>query len=672
MNYKTEQVLPWIVVVLAALYVGSKAMPPSPKSGEMDLYAFGSIPVQDNGRIKPMDTFARSSLILITKKTEFEDEKGKKQPATRFMLDVLASHDSELSGPGTKLRIFRIDFDQMLDLLRLKQREGYRYTLQEINENRFSAILKLKDGGTKDISIAEARKLFDAGQKENLEIVDNFKKRVDIARRIADDDRDVYDKRLLELSSHLDRYQQIAMWARPAIAPSATTGESWLPLIAYEKEAERMAEQKAKAMAQSGELDPKKMKDEELEVFFRGLLADSRRELSPTAAKYKEILDNYSAGNSMGFNNAVKEYNESNISHLNENERFRIKLETFFNFFAPFYLCSMLYLLVIVMGCFSWLGWSEPLRRSAFYLAIFTVILHTASILTRMYLQGRPPVTNLYSSAIFIGWGCVLLCIVLEHFFRNSIGNVVGAALGAATMVIAHKLAENGSSRGDTMEMLEAVLDTDLWLATHVTTVTLGYTATYVTGMIAIVYLIQGIFTQSVDDRVNKTFGQMMYGVTCFAMFLSFVGTVLGGIWADQSWGRFWGWDPKENGAVLVVIMNAMILHARWAGMIKQRGMAIMALVGNMVTTWSWFGTNQLGVGLHAYGFDKELAEGCRYFWLSQLALIGLASIPKRYWRSFSEETIRDRAATARRLEQEQKMAELEAKKRGKGPEPRA
>ncbi len=129
----------------------------------------------------------------------------------------------------------------------------------------------------------------------------------------------------------------------------------------------------------------------------------------------------------------------------------------------------------------------------------------------------------------------------------------------------------------------------------------------------------------------------MMYGVICFATFLSFVGTVLGGIWADQSWGRFWGWDPKENGAVLIVIWNALILHARWAGLVKQRGMAVLTVAGAMITTWSWFGTNQLGVGLHAYGFDKSLADACRTCWLICLAIIALGMLPLRYWRSFAE-----------------------------------
>src|SRR5262249_51640141 len=152
---------------------------------------------------------------------------------------------------------------------------------------------------------------------------------------------------------------------------------------------------------------------------------------------------------------------------------------------------------------------------------------------------------------------------------------------------------------------LQAVLDTNLWLATHVTTVTFGYGATLVAGFLAIVYVVCGLMTPLLQKEQANSLAKMIYGVVCFATLLSFTGTVLGGIWADQSWGRFWGWDPKENGALLIVIWNALILHARWAGIIKQRGMALLAIAGNIVTAWSWFGTNLLGVGLHAYGFKS-------------------------------------------------------------------
>jgi ABC-type transport system involved in cytochrome c biogenesis permease subunit len=252
-----------------------------------------------------------------------------------------------------------------------------------------------------------------------------------------------------------------------------------------------------------------------------------------------------------------------------------------------------------------------------------------------MYLMDRPLVfvTNLYSSALLIGLAAVAGCLVMEYLFKNGVGLVVGTTLGAITVKIAHHLSTDGK---DTLENLVAVLDTNFWLASHVTTVTLGYSATYIAGMLGIVYIVWGLFFTTLTREKHSALGNMIYGVTCFATLLSFVGTVLGGIWADQSWGRFWGWDPKENGAVLIVIWNALILHARWGGIVRQRGMAVLAVAGIMVTTWSWFGTNQLGVGLHNYGFNKTLAEGCMWTWLGSALIIALGLIPIRYWRSFS------------------------------------
>ena len=123
----------------------------------------------------------------------------------------------------------------------------------------------------------------------------------------------------------------------------------------------------------------------------------------------------------------------------------------------------------------------------------------------------------------------------------------------------------------------------------------------------------------------------MIYAIVCFATFFSFTGTVLGGLWADWSWGRFWGWDPKENGALLVVLINALILHARWGGMVKQTGMAMLAVCGNMITGWSWIGTNQLNVGLHTYGFNSTLAIVLEGLWISHFLLLGLGLVPTKW-----------------------------------------
>jgi ABC-type transport system involved in cytochrome c biogenesis permease subunit len=262
---------------------------------------------------------------------------------------------------------------------------------------------------------------------------------------------------------------------------------------------------------------------------------------------------------------------------------------------------------------------------------LLAFVVHTSGLLFRMILQGRPPVTNLYSSAVFIGWGAVILGLILERFYKDGIGLAVASAMGFLSLIIAHNL----SLDGDTMVMMEAVLDTNFWLATHVVVVTLGYASTFVAGFLAIVYLTRGLFTATLSEATGKALTRMIYGIICFATLFSFVGTVLGGIWADQSWGRFWGWDPKENGALIIVLWNALILHARWGGMVRERGLVNMAIVGNIVTAWSWFGVNMLEIGLHSYGFMASAFIWLMIFVGSQIALVALGSLPRHYWRSF-------------------------------------
>lgn len=105
-------------------------------------------------------------------------------------------------------------------------------------------------------------------------------------------------------------------------------------------------------------------------------------------------------------------------------------------------------------------------------------------------------------------------------------------------------------------------------------------------------------------------------------LFLSLVGTVLGGIWANYAWGRFWGWDPKENGALMIVLMNLVILHARLGGYVKEVGFHCCCIVLGMITVFSWFGTNQLGVGLHAYGFTDGVWKWLYIFWAAMTAFL--------------------------------------------------
>jgi ABC-type transport system involved in cytochrome c biogenesis permease subunit len=233
---------------------------------------------------------------------------------------------------------------------------------------------------------------------------------------------------------------------------------------------------------------------------------------------------------------------------------------------------------------------------------------------------------------VFIGWSFALAGLILEAIFRLGVCNVVAAVGGALALMIAQALGQGA----DTYTVMQAVLDTQFWLATHVVIVALGYAATFMAGLFGIIYIAMGVFTPILSrPDMRRLLSRMIYGVICFAALFSFVGTVLGGLWADDSWGRFWGWDPKENGALIIVLWNALILHALWGKMVHERGLAVLAVAGNIVTAWSWFGVNELGVGLHSYGFTEGVLLTLGLFVTSQLAIMIAGSLPLSWWVSF-------------------------------------
>ena len=184
------------------------------------------------------------------------------------------------------------------------------------------------------------------------------------------------------------------------------------------------------------------------------------------------------------------------------------------------------------------------------------------------------------------------------------------------------------------MKVLVAVLDTQFWLATHVVCITLGYATTFLAGLFGALFILGGVFTPALTPTVRKEIARMTYAILCFSISLSFVGTVLGGLWADDSWGRFWGWDPKENGALMIVIWNALVLHARWGAMIKERGLAVLSVGGMIVTAWSWFGVNELGVGLHSYGFTDGVLLTLAICVGIMSLIIAMGVVPQRFWIS--------------------------------------
>lgn len=582
-----------------------------------DVARFASLPVLDGGRIKPWDSIARNSLLIIRGKESIRfEEKGKTSiTAIEWLMDVTMNPEKADDYP-----IFYITHAEVLGLFGWKQEEKKYFSVNEL--------------------------------KEHFSKIDEQFRKVNPEPKL----RNSYEKEIVKLFQSINIYHALVHTTHSMISPSSLTREYEAFAAAIPSGLDAINKQQA-----GEEFDQEALTrfmlfaDHYLELskYARVLTVPTEKgksiqepgewinmgaslmnrikdaEYSPVTMLYGKITESYREGNAQAFNDYVNQLGDTLNTFLPPGAR--VNLEYNFNKFAPFYLSKIFYIVIFVLSFLAILFRSTEMGRWIFYLLIITAIVHTVGLGMRMYIQARPPVTNLYSSAIFIGWMAVVLGVVLEAIFKNSIGSITSSTVGFVTLLVAKYLELDG----DTMEMMRAVLDTNIWLATHVPTVTIGYAATYLAGIIAIVYIIMGVFTDRLDKKTSKSLYAMVYGIICFALLFSFVGTMLGGIWADQSWGRFWGWDPKENGALLIVIWNAIILHARWGGFARERGIMIMTVFGNIVTTWSYFGTNMLGVGLHSYGFMDSTFFWIMIFNVVMLFIMLIGGIPFHKWKSY-------------------------------------
>ncbi len=570
------------VVAVFGLYVLRSSMPRG-NDGPLDLNALAGTPVLAGGRAKPMDTFARTTLLSISKRTTFiangrrddpvpgvkqDEAEGEERPAIAWLLEVMADTDA-----SKQYEVIRIEDLDVIDALGLPQRHRFRYSIDDFFRNEgaaYNELTRLTDpliGGDPDDMTTTQQALFDV-------------------RR------------------HLSTIGGIRAGAAPLEVPT-----DWREAI-----------------------KPKVIESRD------GRKTEVTGYKKPIGPGLTEVLADYKKGDIGSFNTGIRQYNAM-IHARDDSLKNPIRVELFYNNAEFFIQCIAMYIAAFLLVAFGWLGWTRPLHRAAFWLLVLAVVVHFGAMLVRMYLMDRPLVfvTNLYSSAIFIAFGGVVFGLVIERFFRNGLALSMAAVIGIASLIVAQNLQRLESK--DQLEMMQAVLDTNFWLATHVTTVTLGYSATYLAGFLGIVFVIAGVFTPILDKDARRMLTRMIYGTVCFSVLLSFIGTVLGGIWADQSWGRFWGWDPKENGALMIVIWSALILHAKWAGWFRERGIAVAAIFGNIMVSWSWFGTNQLGAGLHAYGFSKVLATGLVVFGATQLVLIAIGMMPLKWWRSYAAVT---------------------------------
>jgi cytochrome c-type biogenesis protein CcsB len=670
------RVLPWAVFLLFATEIVVVMLPK--RDGEFHTREFGRLPVLLNGRIQPFDSVARNSLLQIRSTGDLPLEQvpswqfwrhPKKLRSTEWLLEVMFK-----PGLADTRPVFLIHHPELIGELNLGETGIEKSGLRYYSFNEIEPVLE------------------------------EINRQGSQAAEVEGANRTPYQKQVMKLANAVSLYRRL----KNSVQPEGTT--DFVKLIGDYREsmAAGLEAFRAQQAGQTNDaaalakftgiaqqfrhvagaayplivppLNPKVDRDAWANVGTSLLGSLQTGEIHPAVMFLARMAAAYGRGDAAEFNSAVAGH-RGWLAPDFAREVQKGRAEYYFNQVKVFLHATIIYLFAFVLACLALLafmlapGLAESLRRSAFYLILLAFAVHTFGLVFRMTLEGRPPVTNLYSSAIFIGWGTCVLGIVLEWFYKVGIGSLVAGLAGFVTLLIAHNLALGG----DTMEMMRAVLDSNFWLATHVVVITAGYAAMFVAGLLAIAYILLGVFTpllswrlgpkgaaavafagtamlgatvavvsaattaahvKSNDGKIElgKILGKMVYAIVCFAMLFSFVGTVLGGIWADQSWGRFWGWDPKENGALLIVLWNAILLHARLGGLVGERGLMNLAIFGNIITAFSWFGVNMLGIGLHSYGFMDAAFKWLMIFNATQIAVILIGLLPLQVWRSFQNQ----------------------------------
>jgi len=577
------------------------------------------IPIHENGRIKPLDTFVRNQLLVIYGKRSIkskalpEELNSKGLSAIDWFFDIAINPDE-----GDKYRVFNISNPEVVASLGLYWDPSHLYNRKEIL----------------------------SGLKNQIDYITTIQGKPEA-------ELTQFDIHMLKVYSNVIQYQTLSYSLScllPLIQINHKTIAQSLSVNSGDKlsyyQLMRKANQLSPLMERLLNLEKNEWLESDYELqHIMGVLNEidqdkfarilkiippesgnqneewqspwelmESRMIGPNQEKLLITLESFLKSridkDTVKSDSVLAEY-ENLLSHPFNglSNLTNVKLETWTNQANLFYKSIAFYILAFLLLVISWMTKPKLLRRIAFACLLGGLAFHFYGILLRIIIMQRPPVSTLYESIIFVSLIGVICASLLEYNRKDGMGIFMGTIVGAAL----HFVGLGYANDGDTLGMLVAVLNSNFWLATHVTTITIGYGTSLFAGVLGHVYLLQAIRTPF-DKKYLKTVNANVFGATLFALFFTLFGTILGGIWADQSWGRFWGWDPKENGALLIVMWQIMMLHLRITGFVKPMGFALGMILNNIVVILAWFGVNLLGVGLHSYGFATGIAINISLF----------------------------------------------------------
>lgn len=594
-----------------------------------------SLPIQNGGRIKPFSTFAGFQMLGLhgARKMEIRGKGGVKMnlTPTEWMMDTLFRPDLAVNLPT-----FRIDNSQVIEAIGLavkgrRDRYSYNEIAPELDKliklaQSYEPIPKMERDPVQSQTIDLA---YNIRNYESLLSHFTFARSGIVLRGSGTDGKP--DKR-----EDFSAVMMVAPQLRSEIAHAQQEGKE------IDERLKDLLQQVLDG-ANYGKfglfiLPPKSASNEDWLTAGNAIMGAITMESKDPETAIADIKALETAVRSVQvsekeFRKQFGKFKDSVVKRANSRGEYKhIGIEVSY-FQRDYFLNALVIFLIGTLCALSMWGLGDGKAGKTFYWATlcFTVIgagYCVTGIVTRCLIMGRPPVGNLYETILFIGTAKVIVSLIVEWMTRKRFALGLGPIFGVGYILLA-RLYEVGDG-GDHLDPLVAVLNSNFWLSTHVITITFGYAAGLFTAMLSAVYiLIRGLNLDGGNKELRRTLTKAVYGCLCLTVFLSLVGTVLGGIWANYSWGRFWGWDPKENGALMIVLWTLAILHARLGGIIREWGLHFASLFTAIVVAFSWWHVNFLGVGLHNYGFtaDKKFMVYIFYGVILTFILLGVVAM---------------------------------------------
>ena len=585
------------------------------------LAEFERLPVLHDGRKMPLHTYARLLLIQLSGRSTVAGESAEVWLA-RLLFDPVSTLDD---------RVFLINHPEVAQALNIPVQDDRRYSFSDLHGalGRLNELARrafqLESGDRSQVE-NELLRLY-ANQTIYLDLFHSFEfARPHPAFTIQHDDL----VEALNLPPSADgRYSFADLFARASRLQQVIQelGEKpqdqWTELerAAFEI-SNRMFDWSRRHQESTFVLIPLMSHGEEVwlsawDTFALGFSDAASMQALNTLV---EIAVAYQQGAQLEFDMAARQFRRLVMERLEGDRALQmLDMEVRFNRWQTFQRATLFYSLALFLSIFALMFRQPWWYRAGLALWILAFLFHSVGMIMRMVIMGRPPMTNLYATFIFVAWVCVILGFLVEAFQRNRMGLLTGSLSGVILLMFSRRF----ELEGDTMGQVVAVLDSNFWLSTHVTTITAGYAGCLLAAVIGHVWLLLAVLRPTDRDRLKSTYHAMM-GMLAFGLTFAFLGTMLGGVWADQSWGRFWGWDPKENGALLIVLWTAILYHARLARMIGDVAMAAGTIIGAIIVMMAWLGVNLLGVGLHSYGFTSGLAMNLFLYTAFELVFIAI------------------------------------------------